>query len=240
MKQPSQLLAYSLKTLDWSSAQQLQRYFSQMLPTMEDIGAVLILCEHPPMISTGREIHWRAKSAVQQNQQYCGRYGAEIYHTQGQLNAYYISHTSRWTNSPFQYRHHLQNWLMKVMDTQRVTAQFETRADILSSRTGELGYLTGQFRHQYSQFGWSLNVNSTGEVEKRMSGWQQGNQVTSVSRELCKPVRCSSIREAAISTLMDLESFSSCQFHSTHPYLSRQRQPHQTTPAFVRSVVDYR
>ncbi len=163
---PGALEVRLLGLLDYSSALGLQEWIAYELGGRRDGAGVLILCEHPPVITIGREgsrsqvlageselasseipVHWISRS------------GGAVMHAPGQLAAYLLLPLDRLRMGLGEYRRRFEGALLDVCHELHVPAKRMERFPGLWTRGGQVGHFGGVVKSWVTQQGMWLNVH---------------------------------------------------------------------------------
>ncbi len=194
------LRAYLLGTVEFETALRLQRTLVYEVAG-EGAAAALVLCEHPPLISVGREgnpAHIRCGPeelrARRWHVRLVNRGGGCLLHLPGQLAIYPVVPVDRHGPGVAAFRERLQRVVVDVLD------DFSVKA---STRPGRAGVWVGDrpvaavgvaVRDWVSYFGVALNINPDLAPFKLVAG-PDGGPMTSLERERRGPLRPALVRE---------------------------------------------
>lgn len=223
------LQVYLLGLVEFESALVLQRRLAYQVAGDRD-GAVLLLCEHPPLISVGRQgsrAHILCEPeeirARQWRVRWVNRGGGCVLHQPGQLAVYPILPLDRLGLGVRAYLDRLHETFVATLDDFKVRG--ETRPDRPGVWVGRRPVAaTGvAVRDWVSYYGTYFNINPDLEPFRRIrcAGSAQ-EPMTSVERERRGPLRPSLVRERFLEHFTTGFGFTRTILFSEHPALSRK------------------
>lgn len=155
-----------LGRLDFDSAQALQEWLGYELSGRRDGHGVLLLCEHPPLISIGREGSrtqvLASDAELTANEipiRWVSRSGGAIVHAPGQLAAYLLLPLDRLQLGLADFRRRFESALLDVCHELRVPAKRMEHGPGLWTRGGQVGHFGAVVKNWVSQQGMWLNVH---------------------------------------------------------------------------------
>jgi lipoyl(octanoyl) transferase len=225
------LQAYLLGAVDFDAALALQRRL--IYEVRGDRGrAALILCEHPPLITVGRQgsaAHVLAEprdlAARQWRVRWVNRGGGSLLHVPGQLAVYPILPLDRLGLNLQTYLDSLHRVLRDVL------ADFSVDAEVQPGRPGVWagGRLVAgvgvAVRDWVSYYGAYLNINPALEPFRLVRCDAQG-PMTSLERQRRGPVRPALVRERLLEHFCTRFPFARVSLFSDHPALGERRARH--------------
>jgi lipoyl(octanoyl) transferase len=242
------LQAYLLGTVDFESALALQRRLLYQVTGDRETSA-LVLCEHPPLVTVGRQGSWAQIRCEPQELQsrrwrvrWVNRGGGCLLHAPGQLALYPILALDQLGLGIEAYLDQLQQVLSDVLD------DFQIRATPVAphpsgngrSPLGDRGLWVGHrpiagvgiaVRDWVSYYGAWLNVNPDLELFRLVRcGRSADGPMTSLERERHGPLRPSLVRERLLEHFAARFGFSHTLLFSDHPSLDR-KAPADALPA---------
>jgi lipoyl(octanoyl) transferase len=226
----SALRVFLLGNVDFEAALSLQRALAYQVAGDRDGGA-LILCEHPPLITVGRQgrpTDLRCEPAELQARRWPVRWvnrgGGCLLHLPGQFAIYPILALDRRGLGVRTYLERLQQVMIAVLD------DFSVRAE---ARPGEAGVWVGPrliagvgaaVRDWVAYFGAWLNVNpDLTPFRMVQTGGPDDGPMTSLERERRAPLRPSLVRERLIEHFLTVFPFSRHALFFDHPLLKRRK-----------------
>jgi lipoyl(octanoyl) transferase len=233
----SVLQAYLLGAVDFEAALLLQRYLVYQV-SGDRQGAALVLCEHPPLITVGRQgsrAHILCEPEELRSRRWQVRWvnrgGGCMLHQPGQLAIYPILPLDRLGLGVQTYLERLQEVLLAVL------GDFSVRGE---TRPGQAGVWVNSrliagvgvaVRDWVSYYGAVLNVNPDLELFRRVRcGGGSEQPMTSLERERRGPPRPSLVRERLLEHFAARFHFERTSLFFNHPTLPR-RSPSGTVAA---------
>lgn len=238
-KNEAVLQAYLLGTVDFEAALVLQKRLLYDISGNRD-QAALILCEHPPCITVGRQgsrahILYEPEELAHRRWpvRWVNRGGGCMLHLPGQLAIYPIMPLDR---AGLNLADYLQRMGLALQD---LLAEFHLPTPVEATGTGifvgprMLAGFGVAVRDWISYFGAYLNVQPTLDLFRRIRTDRSSDEpMTSLERERRSPVRPSLIRERLIEHWQKRFDFDRVTVFSEHPflemYLRRQRSNEPT------------
>jgi lipoyl(octanoyl) transferase len=225
----SSLRVYLLGSVDFEAALTVQRALAYQVSGERD-EAALVLCEHPPLITVGRQgrpSHLRCDPdelyARRWPVRWVNRGGGCLLHLPGQFAVYPILALDRRGLGVRAYLERLQQVMIAVLDDFSVHAE---------SRPGEAGVWVGPrliagvgaaVRDWVAYFGAWLNVNpDLTPFRLVQTGGPDDGPMTSLERERRGPLRPSLVRERLIEHFLTVFPFSRHALFFDHPLLLRK------------------
>jgi lipoyl(octanoyl) transferase len=225
----SVLQVYLLGSVDFEAALAFQRHLVYTVAGNRRQGA-LVLCEHPPLITVGRQgsrLHILAEPeqlrARQWRVRWVNRGGGCLLHLSGQLAIYSIVALDVLDLGLQAYLNRLQEVMAAVL------RDFGVRAE---PRPGQPGLWVGSrqiagmgvaVRDWVTYYGAVLNVNPNLEPFRLVRSGSSGDgPMTSLERERRGPLRPSLVRERLLEHFSARFGFARTSLFSDHPSLSRK------------------
>ncbi len=225
----SVLQVYMLGLVEFEAALALQRRLVYQV-TGDRSTSALILCEHPPLITVGREGSWShlhfgpdELHARRWRVRWVNRGGGCLLHLPGQLACYPILPLDRFGLG-------LQSYLDRLGEViQALLADFDVRSQ--TRRDGAGVWIGGRpiagigvaVHNWVSYYGFSFNVNPDLQLF-RLVRWAggQGEPMTSLERERRGRLRPSLVRERLLEHFAARFNFTRTSLFSEHPLLTRK------------------
>jgi lipoyl(octanoyl) transferase len=224
------LQAYLLGSVDFEAALAFQRRLVYQISGERDSGC-LILCEHPPLITVGRQgsrahilFEPEELMARQWRIRWVNRGGGCLLHLPGQLAIYPILALDRLDVGLHDYLERLQQVVVAVLD------DFSVKGE---TRLGHAGVWVGTrlvadigvaVRNWVAYYGIALNINPSLELFRRVrTGKVTDGSMTSLERERRGPLRPALVRERLLEHFAARFSFSRVSVFSDHPSLGLQK-----------------
>ncbi len=231
------LQVYLLGTVDFEEMLRVQRRLVYDVAGDRD-RAVLILCEHPPGISVGREgsrEHIRCGPAELVARRWPVRWvnrgGGCVLHLPGQLAIYPIFALDRLGLGLQAFLDHLHAVVADVL------REFELTGNSAPGRAGvwvggrRIAHVGVAVNDWVSYFGAALNIDPDLELLKRVTDGRNGESVmTSMQRERRGPVRAATVRQQFVEAFRSEFGFGRVSLFPSLPELTRQARIDAVTP----------
>jgi lipoyl(octanoyl) transferase len=223
------LQVYLLGSVDFEAALALQRRLVFDVAGNRS-AAALILCEHPPLITVGRQGSWahilcdrEELRARGWRVRWVNRGGGCILHMPGQIAIYPILALDRLGLGVQDYLDRLHTMLITLLD------DFGIRGE---SRPGQAGVWVARrpvagvgvaIRDWVAYYGAVLNVNPDLQPFRFVqTAGSAGRTMTSIARERHGPLRASLVRERLVEQFSDRFRFARTSLFFDHPLLERK------------------
>jgi len=215
-----------LGCVDYEDCLSLQRRLAYDAVSRSDGRIVLLICEHPPLITIGRggsRGHVRLTGAELNERaltiRYVGRGGGAVLHSPGQLAIYPIVPLAwhGWTVG--EYLRRLQTALAQLLMEFNVQPLPVAGSLSLATRRGVVAALGVSVRGEVTTQGAFLNVNPElrdfGRVEVA-----PGQTMTSLLSHRALPTKMTKVRAALVRHLADALELERYHLHTGHPLLA--------------------
>jgi lipoyl(octanoyl) transferase len=238
-----------LGVVDWDAAVALQEWLTYELTGRTDANGVLLLCEHPPLVSIGREGR-RAQvvrtddemSALDIPLRWASRSGGAVVHAPGQLAIYPLLPLDRLALGLGEYRRRLEQAVSNVCHDLRVPAKRLDDSRGLWSRGGQVAHFGSVVKSWVTQFGMWLNVAPVPSFLRLIRSeaaepvWMTSadapsvrrgppeDRVTSLQEQLLRRVSMHAARESALRHVAAVFGYETVHTFTGHPQLARTRQ----------------
>lgn len=224
----SALEVYLLGTVDFEAASALQERLVGEIATRSDRLGALILCEHPPTVSVGREgritdlpLDTTDFTARMMEVHRVNRGGGTLVHAPGQVAAYPILPLDRLNCSFDEFREKLVAATMATAAERRVPSR-ETRTPMGTiSRCGQFSWIGASVRDGISSHGLFLNVSPALDTVRLVQSTADRVNVTSLSMQRMEPVPMQKVREALMRHLASQFGYEETHPYTGHPLLKR-------------------
>jgi lipoyl(octanoyl) transferase len=226
------LQAYLLGLVDFEAALALQRRWVYQVAG-ERSGGVVLLCEHPPLITVGRHgshAHILAEADELRVRQWPVRWvnrgGGCWLHLPGQLAIYAVVALDRLGIGLNAYLAHFQETLVAVLDDFGIRGETHKGPAGVWSRSQPIACLGVAVRDWVAYFGAILNVNNPLHPCRLVRcGGAAEKSMTSLVCERRGPLRPALVRERFLEHFRDQFAFSRVSVLTEHPSLCRKRLP---------------
>lgn len=199
------LEVHLLGTVDFDAALFLQERLVYELSGRDDGLGVLLLCEHPPLVTVGREgsrSHLRCSDeelrARMLDVRWLNRGGGCLVHVPGQLAVYPILPLSRLSLDLPAYRRMLEETVIDVCREQRVEAHRDETQPGVFGRTGQLAHLGTAAKSGVSYHGVFLNVAPILSWSRLAATGAAPQPISSLQFEQNRPLSMHAVRESLI------------------------------------------
>lgn len=228
MRSASSLNVHLLGTVDFDAALAVQRHLVLETHSSGHQAAHLILCEHPPGISIGREGS-RADLLVDESEfrarqmaiRWVPRGGATWVHLPGQLAAYLVIPVDARRQSPGAFRVAILRALQGTAADQRVAAWRSEASPGLATRYGQVGFVGAAIRAGVSEFGCVLNVSTSPEALELIRWRTADERVSCLAAARMRPLDMAGVRASLIRRLAQSLDYSTYHLFTGHPLLTR-------------------
>ena len=229
--QTSPLEVYLLGVVDFESAVALQNRMVYDISGRDDCQGALLICEHPPLITVGREgsrsdilVDERELTARQMNVRWVNRGGGSVVHALGQLAVYPVLPLDRLQIGLSDYRQRLENSVIDVCQELHVEATRDEREPGVFCRCGQFASLGVAIKSWVSYHGLYINVSPSMELMRLAASTNSQQRVTSLSTQRVRRTSMHSVREAIVRRLRERLGYDRFHVYSGHPLLKRTRK----------------
>lgn len=219
------LEAHLLGQLDYDDCLSLQHRLVYELSGRADGRIQLLLCEHPRLISVGREGSWNdlpddaaARAALGLDVRWVSRGGGAVVHQPGQLAVYPIVPLFYYGWTVGEYLAKVRDGLASMLAELGVHAHSRPGSFDLWGRTGMLVAAGASVRSWTTFQGFFINSSATMDVARRARP-AGGGEFSSITRERRRPVPPTRLREATIRALTVAFGVSRYHVSTGHPLL---------------------
>jgi lipoyl(octanoyl) transferase len=234
----SPLQVYLLGSVDFDDMVRCQRRLVYEV-SGDRSRAVLILCEHPPFISVGRDgsrdhvgYEPHELAAREWPLRWVNRGGGCLLHLPGQLAVYPILPLDRLGVDLRGYLDRLHAVLLDVITTMEVPAVVRPGRAGLWVGDRLLAHVGVAVREWVTYFGATVNVHPDLEPFRRVRVAGPGEPpMTSLAREQRDPVRDAAVRQRLVESFARQFGFGRTALFHTHPALTRPSPSDAVAPA---------
>jgi len=223
----SSLEVYLLGCVDYASALALQEQAVFDISGRDDSRGVLLICEHPPLITLGREAS-RADVRADERQleeidvRWVARGGGAIVHAPGQVAAYLIAPLDRLGLGVADYRARMEDAGVAVCHDMHVPAKRRPNEPGLWSRGGQVGLFGASVKSWVSYHGLYLNVDPHPSFLKLASVNSRGDFPTMLQAQRIDRASMAAVRESLVRHLVERFRYERHHIHTGHPGLRRE------------------
>ncbi|MBS0266992.1 MAG: lipoyl(octanoyl) transferase [Planctomycetes bacterium] len=223
------LEVFLLGLVDFDAALTLQDRLMREVAGRDDGGGALLVCEHPPLISVGREgsqAEIRCSSAELLARQipvrWLNRGGGSLVHVPGQLVLYPILPIARRGWGLSAYRDRLQQSLLAAFREMSIRAWQNPGSAGVFCRTGQVAQIGVAVRSGISSHGLFVNVNPRMDALHLVRA--ATGRSSSLTHERGHAVAMSTVRESLIRHLTEELNYSRYHIYTGHPLLKRTKR----------------
>ncbi len=224
----SPLEVHLLGLVDYDAAISLQERLVFEIGGRCDTQGILLLYEHPPAISVGRDGSRSHILAEPHDQNACAidvrwtaRGGGAFIHAPGQLAVSPILPLDRLGCGLMEYRHRLEEALVAACRDVKVTAKRADNAPGLWCRGGQLASFGAAVKNWTTYHGAYLNVSPDPGFLAMVESSPPGERLTSLESQLRRPVAMHKVREAVVRHVAASFGYERIHIYTDHPLLKR-------------------
>jgi lipoyl(octanoyl) transferase len=232
---PDQFLAslevYLLGLVDFESALFLQERLVCEIAGRNDAQGALLICEHPPIVTIGREgsgAHIRAEPrelvARQIDVRWLNRGGGCLVHAPGQLAIYPIVPLDRLALGTAEYRNRLEESVVDACREVHVSAFRLPGQPGVWCRLGQFAFVGAAVRSWVSYHGMFVNVAPSLEALRLVRSASSGDRVTTLAAQRSQPVSMHAVRSAMVHSLASGLGYERYHLYTGHPLLRRTKR----------------
>jgi lipoyl(octanoyl) transferase len=221
------LEVHLLGLVDFDSARGLQERLAFEIGGQSAADGTLLLCEHPPQITLGRDArssHVLAEAETLANREigveWVARGGPAVCHAPGQLAIYPILPLDRLKIGISEFRNRLESAIVDVCHELRVAAKRRPGEPGVWTRYGQVAMFGSAVKSWVTTHGMFLNVTIDPGYLKLVDS-TPGERATSLQALRLGPVGMNQVREAVIRHIATQFEFSNVQTSAGHPLLRR-------------------
>lgn len=225
------LEVHLLGLVDFEAALFLQERLAYDISGRRDTQGALLICEHPPLITVGREgsrthIHCtdeELKARMLQTR-WLNRGGGCVVHVPGQLAVYPIIPLKRMGMGLMQFRESLEEAVIDLCREQKIAASRDAQQPGVFCRTGQLAQIGIAVRSWVSSHGLFLNVSPNLTWTRLAQPVSPSGRLTSLQAARSKPVSIPTIRESLIHHLAGRLEYGRLHLYTGHRFLKRTKK----------------
>lgn len=225
------LSVYLLGTVDFDSAVFLQERTVRDLQTRRDTAGSLMLCEHPRVLTIGRDgrptdlpYDRRELESMLLDVKRVQRAGPTLIHAPGQLAIYPILPLDRLDLDEDLLGRHLQESVLATCEELKITAWADEHDFGVWSRCGKVGFSGVANLDGVSCHGFFLNVFPDLELLRVVTSVKPTNRIGSLIAQCTRPIAMQKVREAVIRHLTQRLGYNDFNVFTGHPLLRRGRR----------------
>ena len=225
------LEVYLLGRVDFDTALFLQERLVNEVQQRNDRYGALLLCEHPPLVSIGRDgtlADLLAEPAEFEAREIpirrVSRGGGTLMHAPGQIAAYPILPLDRLGIGVSGYQQRLMDALIQTAREQRVIAYSTDVSPGIECRCGQVGWIGSAVQAWTSWHGLFLNVNPTLDLMRLVRSVPGRGRIASLSQQRMLLLPMHRVRESLVRHLAEQFGYEDMHPFTGHPLLSRTRR----------------
>lgn len=225
------LEVHLLGLVDFDAAVALQDRLVFEISGRDDTQGALLLCEHPPLITLGREAsiaHLRADPAELRSAEidvrWISRGGGAIPHAPGQLSIYPILPLQRLGLGLCEFRSRLEEALVAACHDLQVPARRRPQAPGVWSRAGRVAWIGAAVKSWTSYLGAYLNVDPDPSFLGLVSSDPGEDRSTSLQAQRLQRISMSKVRESVLRHVATQFGYERHHVYGGHPLLKRRTQ----------------
>lgn len=223
------LEVHLLGLVDFDASLYLQDRLANELAGRNDGRGALLVCEHPSLITVGREgsrehilcapEELRARGM---EVRWISRGGGCIVHVPGQLALYPVLPLDRRGLGLGEFRSRVEQAVVDACGELRIAAEVDPEHPGVFARGGQVAFFGAAVRSWISSHGVFVNVNPRMDAIKLVRSGTQ--RVTSLAAERRTPLSMGSVRESLIRHLAARLDYPRYHLFTGHPLLRRTRR----------------
>jgi len=222
------LEVHLLGLVDFDAAVFLQERLVYEFSGRQDRTGGLLLCEHPPVATIGREgsrAHLRFEDqefvARQVDVRWMNRGGGCIVHCPGQLAVYPVIPLNRIGIRPAEYAGRLIDAVIDLCTELRVPAWPSEDGRGVSCRLGRFADIGASIKSGISYHGLFINVSPPMDLVRLVESGPRGERQTSLAAQRARATEMHTLREALVRHLSAVLGYANHHFYTGHPLLRR-------------------
>lgn len=219
---------YLLGVVDFDAAMALQERLIDEVAERSDRLGTLIICEHPPVVTIGREgritdlpLDTRDFTSRMMEIRRVDRSGGTLIHAPGQIAAYPILPLDRIGCSFVDFRNRLQKATVATAAELRVPSQLTKTPYGTTCRCGQFSWVGASVRDGVAHHGLFMNVSPVLDTVRLVRSTPDRVKISSLSMQRMEPVPMHKVREALMRHIADQFGYEETNPYTGHPMLKR-------------------
>ncbi len=217
---------------DTASVLALQKLMVHEVRQQNRVSAAVLICEHPPSITIGRESSLMDLPVDQRElESRClktfrvNRCGGTFFHQPGQLAIYVVVSLSECSFGENELRWRLQDAIVDTCkDSQVIASRREGDPNGVWGRHGLICEIGIGVDKGVTSFGAFLNVSCGLDDARQFGRGLRGDRISSMNAERVRPSIMPQVRSALIQFLCEKIGYPEYHVHTGHPFLTRTSQ----------------
>ncbi len=227
-KASSSLDVFLLGTVEVGAMLELQERLRTEISVRTDSHGTILICEHPPSITIGREGSF-ADVLVEREElvsrgievRWLNRGGGTFVHLPGQVSVYVMIPLDRRYMDLHHFRAAMENSLIATAADIKVIAERAATAPGATCRCGQFAFIGASVRDWVSYGGMHVNVSLPQEALDLVRWTDSDIRITSLSAQRTRPTAISTVRESLMRNLATALGYENFQLFTGHPLLRR-------------------
>ncbi len=222
------LEVHLLGLVDYASLLGLQEYLTYEISGQSGPSGILLLCEHPPLISVGREgkssdilIDEDQRKRAEMPLHWVSRGGGAYPHGPGQLALYLMLPLDRLNVGLADFRRRFETAVCESCRELKVPAKRHPDSPGVWGRGGQLAFFGASVRSWVTNHGLFLNVSISPDLLKMTTPNPIQERATSIQAQRIQPIQMPKLRESLIRTISNQFGYEMTDVSTGHPLLKR-------------------
>jgi lipoyl(octanoyl) transferase len=224
------LEAHLLGIVDFDAALILQERLIFDLSGRDDRQGALLICEHPPLVTLGRDasrLHINAGAddlaAREIQTRWIARGGPAVVHAPGQLAIYPLLPLNRLHVGVAEFREKIESAIVDVCHEQRIAAKRRDSEPGVWTRYGQVASFGAAVKSWITCHGIFLNVTIDPNF-LRLANSTPGERATTIECQRLRPIAMNQVRESTIRHIAAAFGYENVHTYVGHPLLQRTRR----------------
>jgi lipoate-protein ligase B len=229
-RKSASLEVYLLGRVEFEAATFLQERSVYDISGRNDRLGNLLACEHPPVITVGREgstsdilAEQGELTAKQIQVVWLNRGGGCFVHAPGQLAVYPIVPLDRLGLDVVEYRRRLEEAALDVCRELKIPATRSTESPGIICRTGQVAHVGVAVKSWVAYHGLFLNVCPSMNTMRMVSSNAAGVRVSSLAAQRQRPTSMHKVRESLVRNIASRLEYDQYHLYTGHPLLRRTK-----------------
>jgi len=225
------LEVYFLGVVDFDSALFLQQRLVYEISGREDRMGGLLICEHPPIVTIGREgsrDHLLCEPgeliARQIDVRWLNRGGGTLVHVPGQLAVYPIVPLDRLQIGLTEYRKRLEQSVMDMCGEQKIVTYRRYDEPGVWCRCGQFAFVGVAVNSWVAFHGMFVNVCPHMDIIRLVQSNRRAVSVTSLAAQRHCAIHINAVRESLARHLTTQLGYHQAHYYTGHPLLRRTKK----------------
>lgn len=207
----------------------LQKLVVHEVRQQSRISASVMICEHPPAITVGREGNLLDLPADEREMESRSlkihrvpRNGGTFFHQPGQLAIYVVVSLDELGLTEETFIEQMATGLVLACQETLVQARVDDRDQaVIHGRHGVIAEQAYRFSEGVTSFGAILNVSNRLDEAREFGRGLKGERISSLNAERVRPTIMAQVRSALIQHICEQIGYPEYHIHTGHPFLKR-------------------